>query len=63
MRTSIATNLATAVLHQLDEQHRTQHWLTQQVGTTDKHLSQMLSGRVDGSVSMWDRLFDALKEV
>ena len=57
---SIAANLAAAVCHQLDEQHRTQHWLAQQVGTTDKHLSQMLSGRVDGSVSMWDRLFDAL---
>lgn len=57
---SIAANLAAAVLHQLDGQHRTQHWLAQQVGTTDKHLSQMLNGRAEGSVAMWDRLFDAL---
>lgn len=59
---SIAANLAAAVRHQLDEQHHTQHWLAQQVGTTDKHLSQMLTGQVDGSISMWDRIFDALKE-
>ena len=44
MRTSIATNLATAVLHQLDEQHRTQHWLAQQVGTTDKARTDHFDG-------------------
>ncbi|OBA56903.1 helix-turn-helix domain-containing protein [Gordonia sp. 852002-10350_SCH5691597] len=55
-------NLAAAVCHQLDDKGCTQHWLAQQVDTTDKHLSQMLNGRAEGSVAMWDKLFDALKE-
>lgn len=57
---SIADNLATALRHRLDEEGRTQGSLARQVGITQKHLSQMLTGRVTGSVAMWDRLFDAL---
>lgn len=59
---TIADNLATALRHRLDEMGRTQGSLARQVGTTQKHLSQMLNGRVKGSIDMWDRLFNALDE-
>lgn len=59
---SIAANLATAVRCQLDEKGWTQHLLAQAVGISDKHMSFILNGRGEASVSLWDRIFDVLNQ-
>jgi hypothetical protein len=47
---------------------RIQAWTVRQrdvasdVGISEKHLSQMLTGRTQGTLAMWDRLLDALPE-
>lgn len=40
----------------LTTQSWTQAHLAQMVGISEKHLSQLLTGKVEGSISLWDRL-------
>ena len=43
---------------------RARYWgqvmLARQVGISEKHLSQLLNGVVEGSLSMWQRLLDCV---
>jgi predicted transcriptional regulator len=41
---------------------RTQKWLADQVGITQKHLSRVLNGHAEASVQLWDMLLTTLKE-
>lgn len=39
-----------------------QRALAEEVGISQKHLSQMLNGRAKGSLSLWSRLLGALDD-
>jgi hypothetical protein len=48
--------LAAEVRAGLRESQGTQSWLAWKVGISEKHLSQMLTGRAEGSLPMWEAL-------
>lgn len=52
--------LRTAVLDTLRSRDVTQHALADMAGMSVKHVNQMLTGRVCGSLDAWDTLFAAL---
>jgi plasmid maintenance system antidote protein VapI len=53
--------LAAELRRQMEEAHVRQRDLALAVGISEKHLSQMLTGRAQGSLVMWDKLFDGLR--
>lgn len=66
------TNTADATLqswlrHRVHDGMTAQGWLQVQLasytGMTQKHISQMLTGRVDGSVIAWDNMLRAVDRV
>lgn len=57
----------TDVLRDLVREGMTRHKLTQyrlaaDTGLSAKHVSQLLNGKVDGSVDVWDRLLKAVRD-
>lgn len=52
--------LATEVRTRLAEINVRQKDLAQDLGITEKHLSQMLTGKAQGTLAMWERVFMAL---
>jgi transcriptional regulator with XRE-family HTH domain len=44
----------------LSRKHFSQQDLARTVGVSEKHLSEMLSGKAAGSMELWQRLLDAL---
>lgn len=48
------------LLEALQRREMTQADLARAVGVSQKHLSQMIHGRADGSFQMWQDCFDAL---
>lgn len=53
--------LAVELKRQMKESRVRQRDLALAVGISEKHLSQMLTGRTAGSLAMWDRLFGELR--
>ena len=52
--------LASEVLHSLHTLHLPQSWLASRCGLSQKHVSQMLTGKVEGSITAWDRMLTEL---
>ena len=52
--------MSTAVREALLERNRSQRWLAARVGISEKHVSQMLTGSIEGSLDVWD---DMLREL
>jgi predicted XRE-type DNA-binding protein len=52
--------LVELLLSELRLQGVSQAWLADQAGITQKHVSQIMTGRADGSFALWDRMFSAL---
>jgi hypothetical protein len=48
--------MSSSVRRALRERNRSQRWLADRCGITEKHLSQMLTGSIDGSFSLWERV-------
>jgi transcriptional regulator with XRE-family HTH domain len=53
--------LAAEVRARMEELTIRQRDLAMVVGISEKHLSQMLTGRSQGSLAMWDKLLEALE--
>ncbi len=53
------TELQTFLVRLVRSSGRTQASLARQAELTEKHLSQMMTGRVEGSLSAWQALLDA----
>jgi len=58
--TKVQDVLAAELRRQMKEAHVRQRDLALAVGISEKHLSQMLTGRTQGSLAMWDKLFAEL---
>lgn len=59
--TKVQDVLAAELRRQMKKAHVRQRDLALAVGISEKHLSQMLTGRVQGSLAMWDKLFEELR--
>jgi hypothetical protein len=53
--TALQQSLATTVL----SAGKSQAWLAAETGYTEKHISQMMRGKEEGSLTAWQRLLDA----
>jgi predicted XRE-type DNA-binding protein len=58
--TKIQSILSKEVRWGLCQQRMSQKALAELVGVSQKHLSLMLSGRAEGTLSMWQQLIDAV---
>ncbi len=58
--TKLQTHLAGLVRVGMHKQKMSQKALARRVSMTDKHVSQMLSGRVQGTLEAWQKLLDAV---
>jgi len=56
----LADQLAARVRAEVEDQGTQQVLLAQRAGFSEKHVSMMLTGKVDGSIAAWERLADAL---
>jgi transcriptional regulator with XRE-family HTH domain len=59
---ALQEQLTKAVRQGLIERGWSQAELARRAGISEKHLSQMLKGRTEGSLSMWDQLLTILAE-
>jgi ribosome-binding protein aMBF1 (putative translation factor) len=59
MTTWLREDLADTVRSGLRERGRSQSWLAEQTGFTEKHISRALNGRVEGSLTLWATLVEA----
>lgn len=59
-RHTLAQQLADAIATALDEQRTTQAELAYLSGYSEKHISQMLTGKAMGTLEAWDALAFAL---
>jgi plasmid maintenance system antidote protein VapI len=58
---TIRQYLAGELRRQMGETKVRQRDLALVVGISEKHLSQVLTGRAQGTLEMWDKLFGALR--
>lgn len=59
----IEARLLAAIRHALDESTYTQKWLADQVGVTQKHMSQMLNGRTSLNLALAEAMLATLGQV
>lgn len=52
-------DLLDAISYAVAQSGRTQKQLAAMVGLSEKHVSQMMTGRVTGSLAAWQALMDA----
>jgi hypothetical protein len=55
----IATGLHAFLVDLVDSAGRTQASIARHAGFSEKHVSQMLTGKVDGSLAAWTKLLVA----
>ena len=58
--TRIQHEMAKRIREHLERLGWSQADLAREVGVSQKHLTQLLNGKVEGTLSMWQDIFDAL---